>query len=578
MVETRSLKMHEKLLFDVIKRQAGTLDKAILEGVMNAIEAGASKVDIDIKEDADVVLMSIYDDGNGIGTVEEIEKFFETFGQPHEASENKTWAQFRMGRGQLFSFGKNTWRTGTFEMVVDILNDGLEYQLKQNLEQVEGCRIDIELYNNPFGTWRGYNSVKSLKDRVKEQIEFMQVPTFFNGEQVNTPPQECKWDSEDNDAYYSWGVGSNLTIYNLGALVKSIPANTAGTIGVIVSKKQLKVNFARNDIQYDCEVWQRIQELIKQNRIKKTRKTSRRLYGHEKIAALKDIRDGIQEWDDMKNIGLVETSNGKMLTLDYIRKNRQQWTFVDRGNRFADKLLQSKQAVCLCNETMTVLSYSGDPCDFFVWLTGDDRKFNPIARLYCDFEDLTANLSDKFVILSHDDLTVSERRIIKVLEEYGCWAGRQICIGLSDRAVAWTDGRQYIVMERNWLKSMYMNSYRDCALVIATLIHELAHDEDTTESHIHGEAFYSHFHDICFREADGYRGMTPLSAIGSFYADMKRSKIDEQREKEVTKAVKAQAKRDKKIGVDAARAKISAKTETVKDVLDQARSKLAERK
>ena len=37
-------KMHEKLLVDVIKKQAGTLQKAILEGITNSIEAGATKV------------------------------------------------------------------------------------------------------------------------------------------------------------------------------------------------------------------------------------------------------------------------------------------------------------------------------------------------------------------------------------------------------------------------------------------------------------------------------------------------------------------------------------------------------
>jgi len=33
--------MHPKLLMDVIQRQAGTLEKAILEGTMNGIEAQA---------------------------------------------------------------------------------------------------------------------------------------------------------------------------------------------------------------------------------------------------------------------------------------------------------------------------------------------------------------------------------------------------------------------------------------------------------------------------------------------------------------------------------------------------------
>jgi len=36
MAEQRKFQMHEKLLLDVIKRQAGTLQKAVLEGVMNS--------------------------------------------------------------------------------------------------------------------------------------------------------------------------------------------------------------------------------------------------------------------------------------------------------------------------------------------------------------------------------------------------------------------------------------------------------------------------------------------------------------------------------------------------------------
>ena len=38
-MERRKLKMHPKLLLDVIGRQAGSVHKALLEGTMNAIEA-----------------------------------------------------------------------------------------------------------------------------------------------------------------------------------------------------------------------------------------------------------------------------------------------------------------------------------------------------------------------------------------------------------------------------------------------------------------------------------------------------------------------------------------------------------
>src|SRR6059058_5478397 len=97
-IEQRGFRMHEKLLVDVIMRQAGSIEKAILEGVMNSIEAGATRVDVKVEPRA----IEITDDGRGFRSRQEIETFFETFGQPHDASEGKRWAQFRMGRGQLF--------------------------------------------------------------------------------------------------------------------------------------------------------------------------------------------------------------------------------------------------------------------------------------------------------------------------------------------------------------------------------------------------------------------------------------------------------------------------------------------
>lgn len=78
----RKLAMHEKLLFDTIQRQAGTLEKANLEGIMNSIEAGAPLVEIELEADANTAIMSISDKGKGMTNKQEIEDFFETFGTP----------------------------------------------------------------------------------------------------------------------------------------------------------------------------------------------------------------------------------------------------------------------------------------------------------------------------------------------------------------------------------------------------------------------------------------------------------------------------------------------------------------
>ena len=189
--EKRDLAMHPKLLMDTIKRQAGTLQKANLEGVMNAIEANSAVVSIELSVDSKgKAKLSIGDAGIGIETKEELIHHFETFGTPHDESENTYWKQFRMGRGQMFAFGKNVWRTATFKMIVDIDNNGLTYELQENLPFVKGCQIDIDLYKNPIGY--SHNSIESYKEMITEQVKFMEQIILFNGEQINCFQILCK--------------------------------------------------------------------------------------------------------------------------------------------------------------------------------------------------------------------------------------------------------------------------------------------------------------------------------------------------------------------------------------------------
>src|ERR1051325_290463 len=124
--ETRRFQMHHQLLHDVILRQAGTLGKALLESVMNAVDARATRCEISLTADSVIV----QDDGIGFRSREEIEQFFEVFGQPHQTGEEKVYGTFRMGRGQMFAFGHNLWKTAHFEMEVDVKRSGLDYVLR----------------------------------------------------------------------------------------------------------------------------------------------------------------------------------------------------------------------------------------------------------------------------------------------------------------------------------------------------------------------------------------------------------------------------------------------------------------
>ncbi len=562
MTETRTLKAHDKLLIDVIKKQAGVLEKAMLEATMNSIEADSSRVDIDFSVDGDgKARMIISDDGKGIVTKAELEAHFEKFGTPHEASENKTWAQFRMGRGQLFAFGHNVWRTSTFEMDVDIETEpALEWGLKEGLSAVEGTTITIDLYENPIGSWQ-CRSIEALKSNIRKQIEFMEVPIYFNGEQINTPASQLTWDAETVDAYFSFGVGSVLSIYNLGAFVKDIAASTAGVVGVVVSKEMLDVNFARNDVQNTCEIYKRIQEVIKENRIKKTRKSSVRLNQSERIAVLHDIRDGEISWKDASKLSLFETSTGKVLSLDAISRFLV-WSFAKSGSQVADKLMQVGNATCIDSAILDVLSYRGDEGQFFNWLLinmyaekdnwhaegkmskSAFHRMQSLPKLYRPFAELKVGFREDHRILSEDLWTKTEKRVIRVLSSYNCWNGRRIVIGLSDTANGWTDGYSYIAIGRDFLKSLYLGCDGGVSDLITFMFHELAHNDSTENSHVHGLEFYKAYHDLTRHGG--------LWMISNFYSRVKNLKQEDYTAEIIAREEKARARRDKKLGLSIA--------------------------
>lgn len=548
----RRFTMDEKLLFDTIKHQAGTLEKANVEGVMNSIEAGASDVYITLIHNVDGsgnATIQIKDNGKGFKDEQEVQDFFETFGKPHGDNEKVIWKQFRMGRGQMFAYGKNVWRTGTFRMTVDIKKWGLDYEFESGLPFFQGCEINIELYDNPIGSYP-YYSMENYKESIQQQLRFVEIPVYFNDEQINTPPSTCNWDKADNNAYYLFNVGTDLLIYNLGVFVMKIPASRAGMGGVAVSRQMLEVNFARNDVDSKCPVMLGINDVVRENRIKKTRQRRRTLSRCERQATCTDLRDGTQELQDVKTLALIPTAQGKHVSLDFVRKNRQQWCFAPCCSDLADRMMEREQAICFDESIITDLNYPGHKSMFFSWLTGMDSQYSygqddwkAIERLYTDFKELSAGVSDSYTILADKKMSVSERRVIKVLNGFNCWGGRVVNLGYSERANAWTDGCSYITVDRSYLKRLYLSSGCDVNRLMVTMAHEMAHDIDTRGTHYHGPEFYENMVNILKSRN------SPTSYNSTFYNSMEKSKIEEKKAKESAKEQKAIAKTNKKLGL-----------------------------
>ena len=568
-VETRKLVAHEKLLIDVIKRQAGSLKKAILEGTMNSVEAGATEIDINFMAERSSLeqleaknpspaLLSIYDDGIGIQTKEELVKHFETFGQPHEANENVIWKQFRMGRGQMFAFGKNTWRTSTFKMLVDVDNMELDYHLEDGLKPANGCKIDIELYNNPLDNNTIY-SVKSLKEEVKEQVRFVNIPVKFNDEIVSVAPNALNWDFEDEHAYYKFNDTSSLKIYNLGVFVMAKSIREAGVGGIVVSKTMLKVNFARNDVDSTCPTFQAINKVVMANKIKKASKSYKSLSSDERYNLLCGLRDAEENAYTYEGRRIFPLSNGKWVSWKMLMKDGRKWCFAPSGSMIADKAMQSNKALCFSEDMLAELGYDGVVDEFFDWLWSDllEDDYYPEHRQkeidilrdnfilfdgneYVndnkDYKTLTDTFSESYSYIPYAQLKKTEKRFVDSMKWLGCWEDRKIKIGVSDVACAWTDGSSYIAFDRVWLDNLNLTSTSSLLKLFAVASHELAHDGNSAGTHVHGPEFYEKYYEVTQRN----HGDNPFYHIHKFSETMKKAKYDERKEEEEKKRKKQQ--------------------------------------
>ena len=507
--ESRTFRMHDKLLLDVIKKQAGSVQKAVLEGVMNSIEAGATRVDVTVEPKQ----IRIVDDGRGFQNRQEIELFFETFGQPHTESEGKRWAQFRMGRGQMFAFGKNEWRTGPYIMRVDI-NQRLGYDLQTNPQPVKGCSIVIDLYE-PLNDREIYSITKEASAFVK----FVSVPVLINGRQVNTPPETRSWGPESNDdAYIKLDDGNDLLVYNLGVLVTRFGKHHFGVSGIIVTKKRIEVNFARNDIIRSCPVWKRIKAVVDTSDPVTSIRRKRVLTDDERISIIERFCAGELSTYDIRGLPLFVDVAGHGWSINAIyRAKFGAWSYGSQGDLRGDNLIQS--GACLVLNEQVAKNFAIDPLsNLFTHLWHDGYPLLLSSPNFVPYGQAISRLRDTHTMLPNSKLRPNERawqRIIEqILTEIGRSAEklppaqaelvrnsnlkRRVCIGLSDTAAAWTDGGSYIVFNRRYLENLPLQEHHrpvvgSLVSVAQTVAHELCHDGDSIHQ-VHSPEFYRNYH------------------------------------------------------------------------------------
>lgn len=503
--EQRSFRMHHKLLYDVIFRQAGSLAKAILEAVMNSIDAKAKECRIELQAGQ----LLVQDDGQGLKHRTQVEKFFESFGEPHDPDEQKVYGTFRMGRGQLFSYGRNLWRTGRFQMDVDVKNKGLDYELQDGLDAAKGCRVEVTLYKPLLPS-----DLDETERTIGQWVKYAPIPVYWNGTQISQDPAADKdWDHVTDDAYIQLKPTGSLVVYNLGVHVLDLQGYRLGTGGVLVSRKQLKVNFARNDIQSDCPVWQRIKPLVDQMASERVAKKTQLTDDERLRLAQRFLTDKLTNWYEMPLFTAVTGRHFTYVQLASQIQRHKKLSVCAKDDQVGDRLFRQHTAFIFAQETLTRFRVRTVEALVELLRTRDaDRSWQLENVQAVPFETLSAGLREQHDILPEKDWSSQERLWHKLLSsaKYGfrlCDADkapqwrrknlpcqRQIVIGDSECSLAWTDGMTYVAMSRQLLKSQQL-TVAGFTTVGAILLHELCHGTSSATEHDHNQDFYEKFHD-----------------------------------------------------------------------------------
>ncbi len=506
---------HEHLLVDVIQRQAGTLGKAFLEGVMNSIDAGATAIELTIGPEGFVLA----DNGRGFNGQDEIKTYFATFGTPHKEGD-RVYGTYSMGRGQLLAFAKTTWTSNHHVMKTDLQGMGLRFLCSEIAEPYRGCRVEGQVYDllTP-------QTMKGVITEVTRNTLYIAVPLKINGILVNKEPSALKWDHDTEDAWIKLGSGgtSGIAIYQQGVYVETIPAYEFGLSGVVVTKvgKPLTINFARNQCLRSCSRFKRILELLGHQAKKRiARRTN--LDDSERAAAFVDVRnsDGYVFPDELRSAKLFQDVTGRYWSFKQLEKlarsetfekdgaGRLRYCFAPEGDQRADRIMQSGRGFAFSEAMADELGVDSS--------TGFDH-IKPLRTLHMAFatiEQLSANMNGDFVTVHPSKYTPLERLVIEALTPCSYSVARivgqtlepgsnglnprALRVGCSDIADAWTDGSDYIALNRAFIARHGSSSagFQDLALL---LLHEYCSSDSTAGRHVHAPEFYRLFHDCSSR-------------------------------------------------------------------------------
>ncbi|RZV05217.1 hypothetical protein BDK88_4240 [Natrinema hispanicum] len=525
--ETVTMTADERVATYLIEDQMADLTDAIREAVQNGIDSpGSTRVLVSISPERSLIL----DDGAGVNLEStEGRRNLSVLGAgSKQRSDDETIGEWGIGKGAIIAKGAvRIWSHDT-ALCFDYRDrrdsgpwadvSGRDGQVVDAEHHLEGMLVEIDHYEDEVPDpdsyrWRRY--VRDLRKRFAYVQSRTGVSVVINGEPVDKgDPLEAVADSphpsltrETDDAILAleYTPHEGLDIYSNGLYVTT--KREYGVGGVVVSKGNLTLNFARNDIQSGCDRWQRIDDALEQARDDLYAEVSDdRLTAESREVMIEAMasESSDEQWAERK---LFQLATESRISLEEIQATRKiGW--VDGAQKGADKLVERGYVVLdtsdaatqrlrdLANDEDTSIAV---PETFDV---GEQAESEGVWTGYHRVEDESQLNADQQRYLRFARVLASELGI-----------DRDVYYGEAS-ADAWTDGRTYIVITDSAVTSRQRAVWmHDLYLVV---LHEAAHETSSRDRPSHGHHFESAFRSLV--EAPGNR---------SSFAELVQQVVDE---------------------------------------------------
>lgn len=552
--ERVSFEVSRDLIWNVFFNQHVSNAGALAELVQNSFDAGATEIELTINEHG----FTIKDNGKGFSSRNDILRWFRVFGSQERKIDEQKFGRFRMGRGQIMGKALTNWRSGAFEMQVDIKTKGLDFDLITHQEILNGCVVD--------GSWYDLKDNYSFQPRSTKEVvndiirsltsDLKYIPNCkitLNGELVNHHSMhDGQIMYEDDDFFFIKHEHKpynehNITVRNLGITVDKISIGFLA--GTVVTKKHLNLNISRSAILGDCELFSKIKNKLRDLAPKYSRTKK---YNHvESQKILNEAYQGGIDIDELIHLKLFPDLHSRHY---YTLKELSAIPFIVHSagakfDHFADHVDQTGEYIVLDHRVPSFHSGSnhidreeGDnagfettftPCRILLGILKNKEVSAETDKIYVEIiESVLRNqkaaqsayneVSMDKLIISEDDITKREKAAIKALNRTISDSRMyiKILVGYDPdkQCAAWTDGSNYIAMERSTL-ALAEKGMRGATAIMQILFHELSHMDSNDH---HDGAFYKRFHDLLMSRHSNYMFEALYDASRAFVVNYDR--------------------------------------------------------